>query len=350
MFITNYPIQITIWGDKMSVEKDKCCKPFLPKQLPVLKGLTSETIQETIKGLQRAIRENYVFPEKAEDLCKSLEDRYAKGDYDKITDPATLCEQLTQHLRDVVNDKHLQVLVPEIVPKIRLHTKKKIQEGEIAEPDLAKVEILPGNIGYISITIFNSLPNSLDRIKGAMQLVKDSNALIIDLRKCRGGSADSINFLLSYFFSSKAPLTLLETYFRPQNLTFKCQTTRTPFSYTKLVYVLTSGFTFSGGEHFAFALKIHKRATIVGANTGGGAHPVAFVGLDTGILFKVPIGRTYDSETNKDWEGTGVAPDINCSEDNALTEAKKDIYTKLIAKASDEERKQELHELKSALN
>lgn len=307
------------------------CMPVLPNQLPALNELTSETIQKTIKGLQRAIRENYVFPEKAEDLCKSLQDHYTKGDYDKITDPATLCEQFTQHLRDVVNDKHLQVLLPENVPNIRLQAKKKTQEGDMAESDLIKAKTLPSNIGYISITMFNPLPSSLDGIKAAMQLVEDSNALIIDLRKCRGGSADSINFLLSYFFNSKAPLTLLETYFRPQNRTFKCQTTRTPFNYTKQVYVLTSGFTFSGGEHFVFALKIHKRATIVGTNTGGGAHPVAFVGLETGVLFKVPIGRTYDPETNKDWEGTGVAPDINCSEDNALTEATKDIHTKLIA-------------------
>ncbi len=324
----------------------RCCVPVLPNQLQALNELTSEAVQRTIEGLQKAIRENYVFPEKAEDLCKALEDHYARGDYNKITDPATFCEQLTQHLRDVVNDKHLQVMLPEKMPKIRLHAKKKIQGGEMAEPDLNKVEILPGNIGYVSITMFSPLPDSLDKIKGAMQLVQDSNALMIDLRKCRGGSADAINFLLSYFFNSEAPLTLLETYFRPQDQTFKCQTTETPFHYSKPVYVLTSGFTFSGGEHFAFALKIHKRATIVGENTGGGAHPVAFLGLDTGLLFKVPIGRTYDPETNKDWEGTGVAPDIKCPEDSALIEAAKDIHTKLTAETPDEEQKQEIPEFK----
>lgn len=309
----------------------------LPKKLPELRELTPETIRETITGIQKAIRENYVFPEQAEDLCRSLEAHHANCDYNQITDPATLCEQLTQHLRDVVNDKHLKVLLPENAPNIRLQAKKKIQEGEMAETDLIKAKILPSNIGYISITMFNPLPNSLDRIKKTMQLVKNSNALIIDLQKCRGGSADSINFLLSYFFNSKAPLTLLETYFRPQNQTFKCQTTRTPFNYTKPVYVLTSGFTFSGGEHFAFALKIHKRATIVGTTTGGGAHPVALIGLDTGILFKVPIGRTYDPKTNEDWEGTGVNPDISCAEDNALTEAQKDIQNRLTAETTDEE-------------
>lgn len=310
----------------------------LPKKLPELKELTPETIRETITGIQKAIRENYVFPERSEDLCRSLEDHHANRDYDQITDPKTFCEQLTQHLRDVVNDKHIQVLLPKDMPDIsRRAVKKPSDRNRIVEPGLTKVEILPSNVGYINITIFNPLSDSADRINGAMQFVKNTDALIIDLRKCRGGSADSANFLLSYLFDSEFPLTLLETYFRPQNHTFQCQTTWTPFKYTKLVYVLTSGFTFSGGEHFAFALKVHKKATLVGTNTGGGAHPVAFVSLDTGALLKVPIGRTYNPQTNEDWEGTGVTPDISCSEDNALTEAKKDIYTKLIAETTDEE-------------
>lgn len=300
----------------------------LPKKLPELKELTPETIRETIAGIQKAIRENYVFPEQVEDLCRSLETHHANSDYDQITDPRTFCEQLTQHLRNVVNDRHLQVMLPEDMPNIISHAMKKPSEGsKRGHSDLTNVEILPGNIGYIKITMFNPLSDSIDELEGAMQFVKNTDALIIDLRKCRGGHGDSANFLLSYFFDSEVPLTLLETYFRPQNHTFQCQTTKTPFKYTKPIYALTSGFTGSCGEHFAFALKIHKKATLVGTNTAGLAHPVAFIGLDTGILFKVPIGRTYNPKTNEDWEGTGVTPDISCSEDNALTEAEKDIHT-----------------------
>jgi C-terminal processing protease CtpA/Prc len=303
---------------------------ILSEELPELRELTPKIIRETITGIQEAIRENYVFPEHVQDLCRSLEAHQANCDYDEITDPRTFCEQLTQHLRNVVNDKHLQVMLPADMPDIISRAVKK--PGEIskgAHLDLTKVEILPGNIGYININMFNPLCDSKDRLEGAMQFVKNTDALIIDLRNCRGGTADSANFLLSYFFDSEAPLTLLETYFRPQNHTFQCQTTRTPFKYTKPLYALTSGFTGSCGEHFAFALKIHKKATLVGANTAGLAHPVAFIGLDTGILFKVPIGRTYNPKTNEDWEGTGVTADISCSEDNALTEAQKDIQSRL---------------------
>jgi hypothetical protein len=311
-----------------------------PRTLPDLRELTSRTISETIAGIQEAIKENYVFPEQAEDLCRSLEAHHANHDYDQTSDPRIFCEQLTRHLRDVVNDKHMQVMLPGDMPNIGAHAVKKPgDENKGANLDLTKVEILSGNIGYFNINMFSPLFGMTDRLEGAMQSVKNTDALVIDLRKCRGGSADSANFLLSYFFDSEAPLTLLETYFRPQNQTFQCQTTKTPFKYTKPVYVLTSGFTGSCGEHFAFALKIHKRATLVGTNTAGMAHPVAIVGLDTGMVFKVPIGRTYDPKTKEDWEGTGVTPDISCSEDNALTEAQKDIQSRVITETTDKEQK-----------
>jgi len=309
---------------------------ILPRESPEPKELTSETVRETIAGIQKAIRENYVFPERTEDLYRSLEAHHASGDYDQITDPGTFCEQLTQHLQNIVNDKHLQVMLPGDMPNIFSHAIKKPGERkERAHPGLTNIKVSPDNIGYINITMFNPLSDSADKIKEAMQSVKNTDALIIDLRKCRGGSADSANFLLSYFFDSKVPLTLLETYFRPQNVTFQCQTTKTPFKYTKPVYALTSGFTGSCGEHFVFALKIHRRATLVGENTAGLAHPVAIIGLNTGILLKVPIGRTYDPKTDEDWEGTGVTPDIHCSEENALAEAQKDILNKLKAETTD---------------
>ena len=314
-------------------------KRTLPRESSELKALTPETIKETIAAIQDAIKENYVFPEHVENLCRALEAHYMNGDYNQITDPKTLCEQLTQHLRSVVNDKHLQVILPRDMPNMISCPTKKPSEGNKGKPDSTNVEILSGNIGYICITMFNRLSDSRDRLEGIMHDVRNTDALIIDLQKCRGGSADSANFLLSYFFDTEAPLTLLETYFRPQNQTFQCQTTRTPFKYTKPIYVLTSSFTGSCGEHFAFALKIHKRATLVGTNTAGMAHPVAIIGLDTGILFKVPIGRTYNPETKEDWEGTGVATDIHCLEDNALAEALEDVHLRLITETTDKEQK-----------
>jgi C-terminal processing protease CtpA/Prc len=153
-----------------------------------------------------------------------------------------------------------------------------------------------------------------------MQFVHDTKALIFDLRKCRGGSADSTNLLLSYLFPHNNQL-LLKTYFRPSDKDIQVWSSWTPYKYEQPVYVLTSNYTFSAGEHFAFALKIHEQATLIGESTGGGAHPVAISFHDVGVAITVPIGRTYDPMTGEDWEGVGVTPDIDCLEKEALEKA-----------------------------
>ncbi len=88
------------------------------------------------------------------------------------------------------------------------------------------------------------------------------------------------------------------------------------------VYVLTSGYTASAAEAFAFGLKTTGRATLIGANTGGAGHfapPGQRVNDRFGAF--VPIGRTYDPRTGKGWEGTGVAPHIKVAAEKALVEA-----------------------------
>lgn len=35
----------------------------------------------------------------------------------------------------------------------------------------------------------------------------------------------------------------------------------------------------------------------------------------------LPVGRAYDPRTGKDWEGTGVAPDIDTPPEDALIKA-----------------------------
>jgi C-terminal processing protease CtpA/Prc len=37
----------------------------------------------------------------------------------------------------------------------------------------------------------------------------------------------------------------------------------------------------------------------------------------------IPVGRTFDPDTGKSWEGTGVTPDVAVPADKALDEALK---------------------------
>jgi C-terminal processing protease CtpA/Prc len=42
----------------------------------------------------------------------------------------------------------------------------------------------------------------------------------------------------------------------------------------------------------------------------------------------IPVGRTFDPDTGKDWEGTGIEPDVKVPADQALDTALRLIASK----------------------
>jgi tetratricopeptide (TPR) repeat protein len=84
------------------------------------------------------------------------------------------------------------------------------------------------------------------------------------------------------------------------------------------VYVLTSNYTFSGAEEFAYNLKTRERATIIGETTGGGANPGGMNPITEKLGMFIPTGRAINPITGTNWEGTGVEPHILVAADSAL--------------------------------
>ena len=91
------------------------------------------------------------------------------------------------------------------------------------------------------------------------------------------------------------------------------------------VYLLTSPRTGSAAEHFALAMKHTGRATLVGSNTSGANHFGGGMELTGGFAAFIPVGRTYDPVTGKDWETVGVAPDVEVAPEAALEWVLKDL-------------------------
>ena len=87
------------------------------------------------------------------------------------------------------------------------------------------------------------------------------------------------------------------------------------------VFYLTSPRTRSAGEHFALALKRTHRGTLIGETTAGANHFGRFEPIGPDLVAFIPIGRTFDPDTGKDWEGVGVLPDIAVPADQALDKA-----------------------------
>jgi C-terminal processing protease CtpA/Prc len=313
--------------------------------------LTPEARKEVIDGAIRHLNEAYVFPETAKKMEEALLSRAKAGDYNSITSGVALAQLLTTHLQEVSKDKHLRVqFSPQPIP-VQSNNEPSAEEILRARTMMArqnfgvdKIERLQGNVGYLELRGFHRLEWAKDTLAAAMNVLANSDAVIIDLRRNGGGSPETVAFVSSYLFGSE-PVHLNSLYFRPTNQTEKFYTLRdVPGKRLegKDVYLLTSSYTFSGAEEFAYNLKNLKRATIIGETTGGGAHPGGPRRINDHFAIWTPTGRAINPITNDNWEGKGVEPDVKTSAADALRTAHLLILKKTAAAETDEGRKEVL--------
>jgi hypothetical protein len=308
-------------------------------------GMDAGTRAAIIEAVIHNLQNSYVFPAVAASIEKDIRARSAAGAFDALTSANAFASAMTALLReDSHGDRHLEVLyfaqeVPEDRPG-----KQDAHGGESDAADarrhnfgFASVARLPGNIGYIDLHEFTPSVDKSGRMASAMNLVGDTKALIVDLRKCGGGDTDAVKFVSSYFYGK--PTHLNDIYFRDEDRTevrwTLAQVPGQRYAQDKQVYLLTGKDTFSGCEDFAYTLKNNGRAILVGESTGGGAHPGSPHRLSSHFMMFVPSGRPISPVTHTDWEGTGVAPDVVTTADASLDVAQATIVQKLAAQEQD---------------
>jgi retinol-binding protein 3 len=304
-------------------------------------------IERTIVELNK----NYVFPEKAKKMEAVLRQHQKKGDYNSITSAEKFSSVLTEQLVAETNDKHLRVIYSAEPIPVLMADKKPSPEQRAAElVDMKKgnfgverVERLPFNIGYLDLRAFAPAKDAADTIAAAMTLVANTDSLIIDLRKNGGGEPATVALLASYVLDERTHLN--DIFYREGNRTEQMWSADAVqgarFGQAKDVYILTSKHTFSAAEDFAYSLKQLKRVTIVGETTGGGAHPGDVMRLSENFGVFVPNGRSINPITKTDWEGTGVAPDIKETAEDALKTAQVAILNKIMAAGAKDPRRVE---------
>ncbi len=318
-----------------------------PGELPPIDAAIRGAIVDSICA---AIDSIYVDQEGAERIVVFLKAELARGAYEELTDPVELAQRLEQDAQTTHHDNHfgIRAMLPldpsaaEQVDNPR-ETQAFLRRQRERNYGFQKVEILPGNIGYLQLNEFAHIEgtDAAEAAIAAMNFLANTHALIIDLRQNGGGAASMIRLLASYLFDER--VHLINWYERAIDETVQ--------SYTldhvpgrRLadvpVYVLTSRFTGSAAEEFTFDLKNLERATVVGDTTAGAGNTVAseffsFDGFRMGI--RLPYGRAYNPENGEGWEGVGVRPDIAVSSDRALLAARADALTTLRAAATEED-------------
>ncbi len=313
--------------------------------------VTREQRLAVVKSLGEALRTQYVFPEVADTVAKALSAKVAKGDYDASTTAEAFAKALHEDLRALGKDGHFRVMhAPDFKPRPESQTAPTAEQMAQAKASvarrgfgLARTEILQGNVGYLDVRGFPSAETVGAAYSAALTLLSGTDALVLDLRQNGGGSPEGVVQLVSHFFPEGDSRHINSIYSRKENETRQFWTSATASPrYTKPVYVLTSGFTFSGGEECAYDFQTQKRATLVGEVTGGGANPGDVLPLVHGFVAFIPNGRAINPVTKTNWEHVGVKPDVEAPAAEALKVAHLAALKQLLEKESDADRKQRL--------
>ncbi len=184
-----------------------------------------------------------------------------------------------------------------------------------------EVKILKGNLGYIKFNGFMDRAIAQRAIDSAYNFVAETRGLIFDISDNGGGSPDTVRAVCSYLFKEKTHLNSLFIRGENETIDFFTEPVSGPLYVDKPVWVLVSKRTGSGAEEFAYNLQTRKRATIIGQSTWGGANPGGNVRLNDHFSMFVPTGMAINPVTKKNWEGTGVIPDVVTEIGNELEKA-----------------------------
>lgn len=291
--------------------------------MTVAKSLPYESRLEILEEMLSRIADGYVYPETAALIVERVRQHISRGDYAELDDLRDFCKTVTAHMQAVCGDKHLRLRISQPGSGHQLTDPERHREwAALQNHGFYRVERLSGNIGYLDLRVLHDPSVAGETAVAAMRLLANTSALLIDLRRCPGGSPAMVQLLTTYLFAE--PVHLESFYYRPDDTTTQSWTL--PYVPGERlsdhpVYVLTSSKTFSGGEEFAYNLKHLKRATIVGETTAGGAHPGDAYALPHGLEVFVPLGRPINPITGTNWEGTGVEPDIAVPAEQAFKTA-----------------------------
>ena len=296
--------------------------------------------ERVVDEVLSSLKAEYVHPERYPAIEENVRRHQQAGEYAAAPAEEDFAKLLTGHLQEISHDKHMslkyQPNVRTLRPAAFASTPAKREQERRENYGLRKVEILPGNVGYIDIFHFHDDAEQARAAFGAaMGFVANTDALILDLRSNRGGG-EAMQLLASYFFEGS--FTLMELRYRGNRRMLAKTFARIPGKryLGKPVYVLTSGRTFSAGEAFSYAMKSLKRATLVGATTRGGGNPNMMLPLRNDYLLSIPIGESVSPVDGGSWEGVGVQPDVAVDEKAALGVAHRQALETLRDKARDE--------------
>ncbi len=161
-------------------------------------------------------------------------------------------------------------------------------------------QILEGNIGYIQFSAFDQ--TSDDFMKSALEALKDTKSIILDLRYNPGGTLEDLQSIAGMTLP-KGPVMHL-SYKDNQLLTIENDKN----GFSKKLVVLVNGATASAAEAFSAAVQDYNVGVVVGERTVGKGTMQVVNSLLFGGGYKLTVAE-YLSPEKRTINKIGVIPD-----------------------------------------
>lgn len=217
-----------------------------------------------------------------------------------MSDTAAMTSALLGEEGSTVNIKYLTPL--------REEQSFEITHANYTTPSISTVRLMDNGVGYLRIDSFTS--GTAVEFRNAVNSLTNQGAtsLIFDLRDNSGENLNAALVATDYCVPSGL---IAQSQDKNGNVTDLRMSDENEI--TLPMVCLVNGSTASGAELFANALRKMAGATIVGSTTAGkGVLLSDPQSLSDGSAVVITVGILLDNE-GKNWNGTGLTPDVDAS-------------------------------------
>lgn len=217
-----------------------------------------------------------------------------------MSDTAAMTSALLGEEGSTVNIKYLTPL--------REEQSFEIAHANYTTPSISTVRLMDNGVGYLRIDSFTS--GTAVEFRNAVNSLTNQGAtsLIFDLRDNSGENLNAALVATDYCVPSGL---IAQSQDKGGNVTDLRMSDENEI--TLPMVCLVNGSTASGAELFANALRKMAGATIVGSTTAGkGVLLSDPQSLSDGSAVVITVGILLDNEV-KNWNGTGLTPDVDAS-------------------------------------
>ncbi len=336
-----------------------CSATIANAQTPA--NLSAGEINTLIEKITKLVDKRFVDIPAGKKVIAGITKNHKNGKYSDIKTDRDFIESINKDLYALSNDLHLRVSSigertqnssgPRRVMR-RQGTGAATNAGADAERLMGSrlfarpadghflSRVLDGNIGYVKVNGVMP-PLTGTKVKEDMETallgVKNTDAVIFDLRNAPGGVPETISLLSSYLYDEKPQLQNTyhnrvtgpnELYTRPAEVPFQ-------FGLKRPIYILINGGTASAAEAFTYHNQQHARATVVGQTSRGAGRLSAPRPISKTLYLLVPENRSEHPVSKTGFEQIGVKPDIKVEGEDSLTVAHTTALGRLIKSSKD---------------